>query len=180
MESSGQGADTTWRVESLPHPVVPLVVATTDDDVVVRVSFARTVDFLGPEAEAAGAVVRAWRGTPTPAARQLSEYVEGSRREFDLRWALIMGTEFEQACWRALANVRWGETISYLDQAHAVESPGAVRAVGRANGKNPLPLILPCHRVVGADGSLTGFGGGLEAKRWLLDHESSQLSLGIG
>jgi methylated-DNA-[protein]-cysteine S-methyltransferase len=74
--------------------------------------------------------------------------------------------------WGALRRLRFGETISYSELARRIGAPDAVRAVGAANGRNPLPIIVPCHRVIGADGSLTGFGGGLERKRWLLDHEA--------
>lgn len=105
------------------------------------------------------------------AAAQLSEYFVGERQGFDL--ALDPdGTPFQVKCWLALADIEFGETSTYTQQAIAVGSPKAVRAVGAANGRNPLSIVLPCHRVVGADGSLTGFAGGLDAKRWLLDHEA--------
>ncbi len=110
------------------------------------------------------------------AARQLSEYFAGERREFDLPLDLE-GTEFQKAAWLALADVPYGETTSYGTQAAAIGRPGAFRAVGAANGKNPVPIVLPCHRIVGADGSLTGFAGGLDVKARLLAFEQSQQSL---
>jgi methylated-DNA-[protein]-cysteine S-methyltransferase len=104
------------------------------------------------------------------AARQLHEYFAGSRREFDLPLNLL-GTEFQMRVWRMLTGIGYGETCSYGDLAKRLDSPGASRAVGLANGRNPISIIVPCHRVIGANGSLTGYGGGLERKRWLLAHE---------
>jgi methylated-DNA-[protein]-cysteine S-methyltransferase len=104
------------------------------------------------------------------AARQLDEYFRGKRKDFELPLS-AEGTEFERAVWGALAEIPFGETRSYLDIAKRIGNTKAVRAVGRANGKNPLAIVVPCHRVIGANGALTGFGGGMEAKRWLLDHE---------
>ena len=110
------------------------------------------------------------------AAAQLAEYFDGARREFDLPLDL-RGTEFQKAAWMALAGVPYGETRSYGEQADAIGRPGAFRAVGAANGRNPVPVILPCHRIVGADGSLTGFAGGLDTKRRLLNLEQAQQGL---
>ena len=104
------------------------------------------------------------------AAEQLREYFAGERTAFDLPLALD-GTRFQQEAWRALADIPYGETVSYGEQARRLGRPDAVRAVGAANGANPIAIVLPCHRVIGADGSLTGFGGGLETKRRLLDLE---------
>lgn len=107
------------------------------------------------------------------AARQLGEYFAEERRDFDLDLDL-RGTEFQRAAWLALAEIPYGETRSYAEQAEAIGRPGAFRAVGSANGRNPLPIVLPCHRIIGADGSLTGFGGGLALKARLLGLERSQ------
>jgi methylated-DNA-[protein]-cysteine S-methyltransferase len=119
-------------------------------------------------------------GDPSPllarAGEQLSEYFAGTRREFDLPIA-PGGTDFQLACWRALAEIPYGETRSYGQQADRIGKPDRARAVGAANGANPIAIILPCHRVIGADGSLTGFGGGLETKRRLLDLEAGILTL---
>lgn len=101
---------------------------------------------------------------------QLSEYFSGTRSLFQLPLN-AMGTEFQQTVWRALTNIPLGEVRSYSDIASEIGRPTAVRAVGAANGRNPLPVIVPCHRVIGRDGSLTGFAGGLATKKTLLRHE---------
>ncbi|MDO1528580.1 methylated-DNA--[protein]-cysteine S-methyltransferase [Fulvimonas sp. R45] len=101
---------------------------------------------------------------------QLGEYFAGTRQVFDLPLHPL-GTPFQLAVWRALARIPYGSTISYAEMARRIGQPQAVRAVGAANGRNPLPIVLPCHRVIGSDGSLTGFGGGLPTKRFLLAME---------
>jgi len=106
------------------------------------------------------------------AMRELAEYFAGTRRQFDVP-VVTAGTEFQQAAWRVLRGIPYGQTINYGEQARRLGKPSAVRAVGGANGKNPVGIIVPCHRVIGADGSLTGFGGGMSAKAWLLEHEQS-------
>ena len=103
-------------------------------------------------------------------ARQLNEYFAGDRQEFELDLAPD-GTTFQVEVLEALRGIPYGETCTYRDIAVAVGRPKAVRAVGNANGRNPLPIVIPCHRVIGSDGSLTGFGGGIEAKRYLLGLE---------
>ena len=105
-------------------------------------------------------------------ARQLAEYFRGARRDFDLPLA-PRGTQFQRTVWRELASIPYGATISYAELARRVGKPSAVRAVGAANGRNPLPLVLPCHRVIGSDGALTGFGGGLPTKEFLLRMEGA-------
>jgi methylated-DNA-[protein]-cysteine S-methyltransferase len=111
------------------------------------------------------------------AARQLGEYFAGERIDFDLPLDLH-GTDFQRQCWLALASIPYGQTVSYGEQARRLGlGPDAARAVGAANGRNPTPIVLPCHRVIGADGSLTGFGGGLPTKRFLLEHEGALLPL---
>jgi methylated-DNA-[protein]-cysteine S-methyltransferase len=104
------------------------------------------------------------------AARQLQEYFAGKRRQFDLPLKLA-GTLFQTRVWRELAEIPYGETWSYVQLARRIDKPSASRAVGLANGRNPISILVPCHRVIGADGSLTGYGGGIERKRWLLAHE---------
>ncbi len=106
----------------------------------------------------------------TRARDQLDGYFQGTRTSFDLPLDLG-GTPFQQVVWRALAEIPYAETRTYAEQAVRVGRPTAVRAVGAANGRNPLSIVLPCHRVVGSDGSLTGFAGGLGVKRALLEHE---------
>ena len=105
---------------------------------------------------------------------QLEDYLAGRLRRFDL--ALVPeGTPFQREVWSALTAIPYGETISYTELARRVGRPAAVRAVGAANGRNPIPIVIPCHRVIGANGSLTGFGGGLSIKRRLLDLEAGSL-----
>jgi methylated-DNA-[protein]-cysteine S-methyltransferase len=112
------------------------------------------------------------------ASAQLTAYFDGGLTSFDLPLDLH-GTEFQRRCWLALATIPYGQTVSYGEQARRLGlGPDSARAVGSANGSNPVPLVLPCHRVVGADGSLTGFGGGLPLKRFLLEHEGALLALG--
>lgn len=106
------------------------------------------------------------------ARKQLAEYFAGTRRTFDLPLA-PRGTDFQRETWQALASIPYGSTISYAELASRVRRPKAMRAVGAANGRNPLPIVLPCHRVIGADGSLTGFGGGLPTKQYLLELEGA-------
>jgi len=106
---------------------------------------------------------------------QLAEYFAGARTSFDLPLDLE-GTRFQVAAWRSLADIPFGTTTTYGRQAAALGIPTAARAVGAANGANPVCIVLPCHRVIGANGSLTGFGGGLPVKQWLLDHEAHVLT----
>ena len=106
---------------------------------------------------------------------QLREYFNGARIAFDVPLDLH-GTEFQVATWRSLAGIPFGKTISYGEQAASIGRPKAVRAVGGANGRNPVAIVLPCHRVIGANGSLTGFGGGIAVKQWLLQHERSVIA----
>jgi methylated-DNA-[protein]-cysteine S-methyltransferase len=112
------------------------------------------------------------------AASQLAEYFAGTRSAFELPLAPA-GTPFQQAVWRALLAIPYGTRCAYRDIAIAIGHPTATRAVGAANGKNPLGIIVPCHRVVGADGALTGYAGGLEAKRWLLRHEAEHTAFAL-
>jgi methylated-DNA-[protein]-cysteine S-methyltransferase len=115
------------------------------------------------------------RGTDallSEAGAELTAYFEGRLREFTVPLA-PNGTEFQRRVWSALTEIPYGTTISYAELARRVNNTAAVRAVGAANGRNPIPIIVPCHRVIGSDGSLTGFGGGLDRKRWLLQHENS-------
>lgn len=101
---------------------------------------------------------------------QFSDYFAGKRQSFDLPLAAV-GTVFQQRVWTALRQIPYAQTCAYADIARSIEQPRAVRAVGAANGRNPLPIIVPCHRVIGRDGSLTGFAGGVDTKAWLLAHE---------
>jgi len=121
---------------------------------------------------------------PTPAAslaaclqephRQLTAYFNRELRDFDLRCAPLGGTDFQRQVWAVLAGIAHGRTASYLDVAKLLNNPKSVRAVGAANGQNPLAIVWPCHRVVGADGALTGYAGGLLRKQWLLAFEQPE------
>ena len=110
---------------------------------------------------------------------QLAEYLAGTRTAFDLALAPAAGTPFQLRVWAALETIGYGETLSYAQLADRLGTPAAVRAVGAANGRNPLSIVRPCHRVIGADGSLTGYGGGLPAKRWLLALEAGTLAFAL-
>ncbi|WP_310394465.1 methylated-DNA--[protein]-cysteine S-methyltransferase [Hymenobacter sp.] len=103
--------------------------------------------------------------------RQLRAYFGRELRAFDLSYSPAFGTDFQRQVWAALPGVGYGRTASYLDVAKALNNPKSVRAVGAANGQNPLAIVWPCHRIVGADGSLTGYAGGLPRKKWLLEFE---------
>jgi O-6-methylguanine DNA methyltransferase len=125
---------------------------------------------------------RAWRdlewqesAEPTaPCVKQLEEYFAGARREFTMPLDL-RGTEFQKRCWQALVEIPYGRTCTYADVARAVGKPRAFRAVGLANNRNPVAIVVPCHRVIGSDGSLTGYGGGLDVKEVLLRLEGALL-----
>ena len=102
---------------------------------------------------------------------QINEYFSGTRTDFDFR-INPNGTDFQKKVWQELLNIPYGKTISYLDLAKKLGDPKVIRAAASANGKNPLCIVIPCHRVIGTDGSLTGYAGGLWRKKWLLEHES--------
>jgi methylated-DNA-[protein]-cysteine S-methyltransferase len=131
------------------------------------------------EGRTAIAVRPGWRAAAEPFAdlrAQLAEYFAGRRRAFDVPLTMT-GSAFQRRVWRALQDIPYGETISYGELARGIGVPSAARAVGVANGRNPISLIVPCHRVIGADGGLTGYGGGMERKRWLLELEAGVLPL---
>lgn len=107
---------------------------------------------------------------------QIAEYIAGKRTEFDLPLDLV-GTDFQVDVWHALSRIPFGETRSYGELADELDRSGAARAVGAATGRNPISIVVPCHRLVGSSGKLTGFAGGLDAKRWLLEHEAPEAAL---
>ncbi len=111
-----------------------------------------------------------------PVRDQLKAYFQGQLRDFDLPLA-AQGSEFQKLVWKALCDIPYGETISYGELARRIGYPKAARAVGTCNGSNPISIIVPCHRVIGANGTLTGYGGGLPRKKWLLEHEKGVRSL---
>ena len=142
----------------------------------------RAILWPTPSLQRAGITRRPRRNPDHPilrkTAQQLDEYFTGTRTSFDLPLDLE-GTRFQLAVWRSLADIPFGSTTTYGRQAAALGIPRAARAMGAANGANPVCIVLPCHRVIGADGSLTGFGGGLPTKQWLLDHEAHVLASSI-
>jgi methylated-DNA-[protein]-cysteine S-methyltransferase len=154
-------------------PIGRLLIAVCEEGV-VRIAFEREKIAAEPQAhwrhdEASVAAVKA----------QLAEYFDGKRRDFDLPLAPA-GTDFQKEVWSALCTIRYGETRSYGEIAASIGRPQASRAVGAANGANPIPIVVPCHRVIGASGDLTGFGGGLEVKRFLLALERGDARASVG
>lgn len=154
----------------LDSPIGPLLIAG-DADGIRRISFPKHGRAAKPEP----VWTESARGPVAEAMRQLHEYFAGKRTEFDLPLA-PEGTEFQRTVWRGLQQIPYGVTISYGELARWVGNPKASRAVGAANGKNPLPVVIPCHRVIGSNGTLTGFGGGLPIKQALLDLETRALA----
>ena len=116
------------------------------------------------------------KGVLSDVRKELDQYFAGKLKKFTTKLA-FKGTPFQRQVWKELTRIPYGETISYLDLANRIENPKAVRAVGMANGANPIAIIVPCHRVIGTNGSLTGFGGGLPTKRALLELEKGQRTL---
>lgn len=162
------------HVASIASPVGPLTIAARDNCVCAV--------WFGEEPEARRLVAR-WYPTeavdstrdPGGAVAALSSYFAGDLSALDALRIELHGTVFQQRVWQQLRAVRAGTTASYQDLARAIGAPSAVRAVGAANGANPIPIIVPCHRIIGSNGSLTGYGGGLDRKRWLLAHEGLRL-----
>jgi O-6-methylguanine DNA methyltransferase len=160
-----------------PSPVGPLFLAASAKGL-VRLEFEKRVMTLDPTIQ-----LRESKQALAPYLRELNEYFSGERREFTMPLDL-RGTAFQLACWQALLAIPYGETRSYADIARAIGHPQAFRAVGMSNNRNPIAIVVPCHRVIASGGSLCGYGGGLDIKRKLLDleqaHVQSCLPLGIG
>ena len=149
-------------------PIGQLLLAGPDSSRVSVIGFPEGKGAVAPDAD--------WiesKRAFTEAARQLREYFAGKRTTFDLELE-PSGTPFQLAVLSELQKIPYGETRSYGQIAEKLGRPKAVRAVGAANGRNPLPMVIPCHRVIGSNGSLTGFGGGIDTKRWLLSHEQRE------
>jgi methylated-DNA-[protein]-cysteine S-methyltransferase len=157
----------------LESPVGTLLIA--GDDAIRRIEFPQKGKPSRPEPH----WKESMRGPIAEAARQLREYFAGERNSFDLPLA-PEGTPFQRSVWRRLQEIPYGETISYGELAKRVGNPKASRAVGAANGRNPVAIVIPCHRVIGADGTLTGFGGGLPTKEALLGLEKKSLAVAKG
>jgi methylated-DNA-[protein]-cysteine S-methyltransferase len=154
------------RYARFESPLGPIIAIADEDGL-------RHVDFVGAKYERA--VAPDWLEDPVAPAlaacrKQLGEYFAGTRSQFDLPLA-PRGSDFQQRVWREIARVPYGETISYGELAKRAGAPGQARAAGAATGRNPVGVVIPCHRIVGSDGSLTGYAGGLERKRGLLELE---------
>jgi methylated-DNA-[protein]-cysteine S-methyltransferase len=166
---------------ALESPIGPLGVAVTGDAVSrlsFRGSWSRTGGSVAPAA-GQGALTEEVAGEPTaepdPVRRtryQLEEYFAGARTQFDLPLVVVRGSDFERAVWAEIAAIPYGETVNYGAIARAVGEPGGAQAVGLACNRNPHPVVVACHRVIGANGKLVGFGGGLDRKRFLLELEA--------
>ena len=143
------------------------------DGALVGVAFDGTIDAV-PSWIAAARGADTLRSVPDPSGwtTRFSRYFDGDMKAFEGARLDFGGTEFQRAVWNALLAIPVGTTVSYGELARKIRRPDAVRAVGAANGANPIPVVVPCHRVVASDGSLHGYGGGLDRKRWLLDHEA--------
>lgn len=157
--------------DTLDTPIGPLLLAVDADGALIRVGLPGSRRPAPPPAHGQHAPARL-----ATARAQFAAYFSGESRDIDLPLR-PEGTAFQRAVWEALCTIPYGGTASYADIARAIDRPRAVRAVGAANGANPLAVVVPCHRVIGADGSLTGYGGGLPAKRWLLAHEAAHAGL---
>ncbi|KRG68194.1 methylated-DNA--[protein]-cysteine S-methyltransferase [Pseudoxanthomonas dokdonensis] len=157
----------TIYYQTIPSPVGDLLIAADDHGL-------RLIEF--PDPRHPMAKPEQWQSGEHPllveTRRQLDEYFSGQRERFDLPLA-PEGTAFQQQVWMSLRDIGYGQTISYRQLAERIGNVKAMRAVGAANGRNPLPIVVPCHRVIGADGSLTGFGGGLPTKQFLLQLEGA-------
>src|SRR5579872_1043960 len=164
----------TLTLETLATPFGPILVAADERGRLCA------VEFWNDEAEMRRLLARHFGDAPAafgaiaaPIRAAFERYFAGDRGALKVLPWVSGGTEFQKKVWAALTTIPVGETWSYAQLAAAIGKPKAVRAVGLANGANPIPIVVPCHRVIGANGSLTGFGGGLERKRWLLRHEGA-------
>jgi O-6-methylguanine DNA methyltransferase len=153
-----------------PSPVGPLFLAASTKGL-MRLEFESRVQKLNSDA----IQLRESKPDLAPYLREVNDYFAGKRREFSFPLDL-RGTDFQLACWRALLEIPYGETRSYRDIAEAIDHPHAYRAVGMSNNRNPVAIVVPCHRVIASSGSLCGYGGGLDTKRKLLDLELANVS----
>jgi methylated-DNA-[protein]-cysteine S-methyltransferase len=151
-------------------PIGPLAIAT-DDGVLLAIDFNGDVKALGHRLSLTESAATAFPDAARPVLDRLDEYFAGNLAALDQIAVRPAGTPFQRRVWEALRTIRAGTTSSYRDLAILIGAPSAVRAVGAANGANPIPIVVPCHRVIGTNGTLVGYGGGLDRKRWLLAHE---------
>jgi methylated-DNA-[protein]-cysteine S-methyltransferase len=164
----------TFTVATLPSPLGGMLVVTDGEQRLRALNWQDRKDRMERElARIYGRkAVQLERGAaPAPIRRALERYFAGKLQAIDEIAVETGGTPFQSNVWHALRKIPVGTTLSYGRMAHRLKCPLAVRAVGFANGSNPISVVIPCHRLIGADGSLTGYGGGLERKRWLLEHE---------
>ncbi len=168
-----------FLIDRLPTPIGELIVIAD------REGRLRTIDWTDHEARMKKLLDRQYgkgryaltpRRDPGGLTTAMRRYFKGDSKALDGLPVETAGTAFQKSVWRALRKIRCGTTISYAELARRVGRPRAVRAVGLANGQNPISIVVPCHRVIGSDGSLTGYGGGLDRKKWLLQHEGATLS----
>ena len=171
MAASARTATTTDRYTRVPSPVDDLIL--TGDGTSLTGCYFTGTDRASTPSEGLERDDDAFLDV----ASQLTEYFAGARTAFDLRLA-PSGTDFQLRVWQQLRSIPYGRTCSYADVARSIGATSGFRAVGLANGRNPISIIVPCHRVIGANGSLTGYGGGLERKRFLLDLERGSLPFG--
>jgi methylated-DNA-[protein]-cysteine S-methyltransferase len=165
--------------QKLDSPFGPVSVAVDEDGALVKVVLPNGQDSWAAEVARKGISRVPDDDRCDRAVGQLSEYFDHDRTTFDLALRPL-GTQFQKGVWAALTKIPYGKTATYGEIALQLGNPAAVRAVGRANGANPIPIVIPCHRVIGSDGSLTGFGGGLGLKRSLLELESGNAGRGQG
>lgn len=163
-------APTTVLTTTLPSPLGPVVLTGSDDGLAGV--------YFGPRAPQHAAGLRRDDAAFRRAAEQFADYFAGTARTFDLPLA-ASGTPFQMRVWELLREVPYGTTTTYGALAARLGKPGASRAVGLANGRNPVGVVVPCHRVIGSDGRLTGYAGGLDVKRWLLAHERAHAGTGL-
>jgi O-6-methylguanine DNA methyltransferase len=166
----------TFRLTSIATPVGPMLIAVDEQDrlrVLDWESHVERMERLMERYYGPGAVVLKPDAARNPVSERLQAYVEGDIAAIEDIPTMTTGTDFQRRVWAALRQIPAGQTWSYGQLAAHVGEPGAARAVGLANGSNPIGVVVPCHRVIGANGTLTGYGGGIERKRWLLRHEGA-------
>ena len=169
--------NTLILISRFTTPLGPMFVCATDEGICLLEFVERKMletEFKDLQKRLNATIVTGENEFIRQAKQQVGEYFEGSRMEFSLP-LITPGTEFQNDVWQCLQGIPYGETRSYQQQAEIIDRPKAVRAVASANGNNRIAIVVPCHRVIGKDGSLTGYAGGLERKRWLLDHEKKHL-----
>ncbi|WP_322783875.1 bifunctional transcriptional activator/DNA repair enzyme AdaA [Marinomonas pontica] len=162
-------------IDRLTTPIGPMFVCATDEGICLLEFVDRRMletEFEDLQRRLKAPIMAGENAHITQLKQELEEYFLGSRTEFSVPLH-TPGTDFQNGVWQMLGTIPYGETASYQEQATRLNNPKAVRAVARANGMNRVAIVIPCHRVIGKDGSLTGYAGGLERKRWLLDHEKS-------